>query len=39
MIYIMLLVLALVVPIASYLAYRIDYMERNHPDYKGEDFP
>lgn len=39
MIYIMILVLALVVPTAHYLAYRIDYMQRHHPDYKGEDFP
>lgn len=39
MIYVMILIVVLIVPIAHYLAHRIDYMQTHHPDYKGKDFP
>lgn len=36
------LVLFIVLPISGIIAWRwvrgIDYMQKNHPDYKGEDF-
>lgn len=39
MIYVMILIVVLIVPIAHYFAHRIDYTQTHHPKYKGEDFP
>ena len=34
----LIIVLVIVLPIACIWSIRIDNMNRNHPDYKGEDF-